>query len=697
MTSGPHWPSRWLSLIALLPAVAQTSCGSQPDPSGVPSEESTGEVAEGLGSGFHVTTRAYNDQRTGANTSETALTSSNVNISTFGKLFSIIVDDQVYAQPLYASNVNVGGRVRNVVYIATVNNTVSAFDADIAGPPGTGNPPTLWSRNFNNGGRPPNHNDVGQPACGNGTYNDFSGNMGIVGTPVIDGGSNTLFVVTRTVEGGGHVQRLRALDIFSGNDRVAARTIGTINAQTNNQRAALALSQGKVYVAWSSHCDQGPYEGRVLAFNTGDLSQAASFSAGPGSQQSGIWMAGAAPPIDGSGNLIYATGNGTFDGSTHWGETLIKLSPTLGRVDSFTPSNFADLNAADLDLGSSGPVFLGSSRLVLGGKGGRSFDPNRNETKCYIVNASSMGGMVSGDTQIPQKWTCVDSEFQNTGATHHLHNSMVVWNGPSGTNLYTWGEGDFGRLWRFNGNNVNVPQASKSNVKPPNGMPGGMMSLSANGSSNGVLWVTMPLSGDANHSTVPGILRAIDANDLTRELWNSTVTVVDNPQNFTKGSAPVIANGKVYVPSLSNRVSVYGLTTTREAESVPATGTAGRVLRVFADTLASNGQGSILEGHAVGDFVSYTVNVPQAGTWGIRPRHKPSNNRGIWQLSIDGVNQGAPVDGFAGAPSYVELDLGTKALTAGNHTFRFAVTGKNGASSDFWIALDYFKLTRRGE
>src|SRR5260221_6997304 len=153
MTSRPHCPSRWLSLVALLPAMAQTSCGSQADPSGIPGTESTGEILEGLGSGFHVTTRAYNDQRTGANTSETALTSSNVKMSTFGKIFTIIVDDQVYAQPLYASNVNVGGRVRNVVYIATVNNTVSAFDADIAGPPGTGNPPTLWSRNFNHGAR----------------------------------------------------------------------------------------------------------------------------------------------------------------------------------------------------------------------------------------------------------------------------------------------------------------------------------------------------------------------------------------------------------------------------------------------------------------------------------------------------------------------------------------------------------------
>ena len=116
---------------------------------------------------------------------------------------------------------------------------------------------------------------------------------------------------------------------------------------------------------------------------------------------------------------------------------------------------------------------------------------------------------------------------------------------------------------------------------------------------------------------------------------------------------------------------------------------------MFDDTNASNGQGFILESHANGQFVQFTMNVPQAGLYGVRPRHKPSNNRGIWQLSIDGVNQGAAVDGFSSAASYLELDLGTKQLAAGNHTFRFTVTGRNAGSSDSWIALDYIKLARR--
>jgi hypothetical protein len=321
----------------------------------------------------------------------------------------------------------------------------------------------------------------------------------------------------------------------------------------------------------------------------------------------------------------------------------------------------------------------------MGGKGGGT---------CYLVNANRMGHV---NTPIPQTWQCVDPNNVRSGLSHHLHNSMVTWGSPSGVNLYTWGENDFGRMWRFNGTTFNTPAASVSNVLPPQGMPGGMMSLSSNGSGNGILWVTMPLSGDANHSSVPGVLRAFDATNLTRELWNSTMNAADNMMNFSKGSAPVIANGKVYLASLSRSVGVYGLTAnvTTEAESAPVAGsTAGRLVRVFIDSAASGGAGVIIESHAVGEFVSLTINVPQTGLWGIRPLFKKFSNRAIWQLSIDGGNQGAAQDGFASSFIYTEVDLGTRNLTAGNHTFRFQVTGRNGASSDFWIAVDTIKLTR---
>jgi hypothetical protein len=310
---------------------------------------------------------------------------------------------------------------------------------------------------------------------------------------------------------------------------------------------------------------------------------------------------------------------------------------------------------------------------------------------------TGMGGVSTGDPQIPQKWHCVDPDNVRSGLTHHLHNAMVVWNSPAGLNLYTWGENDFGRAWRFNGSTFNRPAVSVTNVLPPVGMPGGMMALSASGSTSGsgVLWVTMPLSGDANQATVPGVFRAFNAENLSQELWNSATFPTDNAMNFTKGSQPLVVNGKVYVPSLSNRVSVYGLTSSTEAEVATIAGfTAGRTVRVFSEAAASGGQGLIMESHAAGDFLSFTINVPQAGNYGVRIRHKLNNNRGIWQLTIDGTNQGAAQDGF-GAIAFPEVDLGMRNLTAGAHTFRFQITGKNAGSSDFWFSPDYFKLAPR--
>jgi hypothetical protein len=633
--------------------------------------------------GADVLTRAYDGQRTGANVSETTLNHSNVTLARFAKLFTINVDDQVYAQPLIVSNLSIGGSTRNVVYIATVNNSVYAFDADFAG--GLGAAAPLWQRNFNNGGRPSNRTEVGQ-ACG--TYNDFSGNIGVVGTPVIDGNSRTLYVVTRTVEGGSFIQRLRALDILTGNERVAARTIGTINPQTNNQRPALALSQNKVYVAWSSYCDTTPYNGRVMAFDAGTLAQVASFNVTPSGSAGGVWMSGAGPVVDGSGNLFYSTGNGTFDNANNLSESLLKLGPTLARQDWFTPSNWQSLNDGDLDLGSVGPILVpGTNLLVTGGKGGGT---------CHLVNGTSMGRL-GGQVQ---SWHCVDPDNARQGQNHHMHNSMVAWRDPNNeVQLYSWGENDFGRRWRFNGSTFTTPANSVTQVLPPLGMPGGMMTLSANGSQagTGVLWVTLPLSGDANHATVPGVLRAFNAENLTQQLWNSTLTPSDNPMSFTKGSPPVVANGKVYVASLSNRVTVYGPVLDDEAETAPIAGsTAGRTVRAFSDTSMSRGQGEIIEAHAVGDFIAFTLTIPHTGNYGIRVRMKRLNNRGIWQLGIDGVNHGAAQDGFtAGAAAYPEVDLGVRVLTGGTHTFRFQVTGRNASSTDFWIALDYIKIVER--
>ncbi len=548
-----------LSCVCTLGLVA-IGCGSGVgtlDPS--TREESVGRDEQALGS-INVLTRSYNNQRTGANLSETVLKPSNVNANQFGKLFQLTVDDQVYAQVLYASSVSIGGVARNVAYVATVNNTLYAFNADTGGAP-------LWQRNFNGSGRPPRNYEVANgTACGG--YHDFSGNIGIVGTPVINAATSTLFVVTRTLESGNMIYRLRAIDITNGADRagspkvITATVPGTgdgsdgaghivFNPMFHNQRAGLALASNAVYVAFAAYCDARPYHGWVMGFDSTSLASTGVYATTPNGSMAGIWHAGSAPAIDGSGNVYVTTGNGDFDGSVNFGETLLKLTPrTLSRLDYFTPSNYADLNAADNDFGSAGPSFLPGSNLIInGGK----------EGKAYLVNSASLGHMVAGDTQIPQRFQAVDSTARPT-ATHHIHNHNVLWNSPSGLNMYVWGENDYLRAYRFNASTqkFGTSAVAVGSYLPPWGMPGGMMSLSANGSSagTGILWATTPSQGDANQNSVPGMLHAFNAETLAL-LWQST-SPGDDVLALSKGSPPTVAAGKVYVASISGAVSVFG-------------------------------------------------------------------------------------------------------------------------------------------
>jgi outer membrane protein assembly factor BamB len=508
------------------------------------------------GERFQVLTRSYNNQRTAANLSETKLKPSNVNSTHFGKLFMLPVDDQIYAGLLYAPDVRIAGKKHNVVYVATVNNSVYAFDADKLGNP-------LWQRNFNGSGRPTPNTEVGQ-ACRN--YNDFIGNIGIVGTPVI-GPDHTMYFVTRTVEGNDTVQRLHAIDVITGNERthspqvIQASVPGTgdgsngslvaFNPVTENQRPALALSDGVVYVGWASFCDTRPYHGWMMSYDASTLAQFGLFNASPNGNMAGIWMSGAGPAFDSSGNLYVSTGNGTFDGTRGFGESMVKLhAKSLDVLDFFTPSNFNTLNDFDLDFGTQGPMILpGTNLLAIGGK----------EGKMYVVDSRKMGGQAPGDIQISQVVQAVDPTIRPT-LTHHMHNAIPAWQSPQGLNVYVWGESDFLRAFHFDPstNKFAVPATATGTVLAPSGMPGGMMTVSANGSHSGtgVLWATLPRAGDANQMTVPGDLYAFDAEKLSL-LWSS-VAPSDDPLNFAKGSPPIVANGKVYVASISNFVSVYG-------------------------------------------------------------------------------------------------------------------------------------------
>jgi MYXO-CTERM domain-containing protein len=504
-----------------------------------------------------VLTQHNNNERTGAYLTETTLNVANVNSSSFGKLFSRAVDDQIYAQPLYVPGLAIPGKgTRNVVFVATVADSVYAFDAD---DPAAHDP--LWQVNLLRPGEaPPNAADI-SAACGI-NYRDFSGNMGIVGTPVIDPAAGILFVVARAKDASGHfVQRLHALHLETGLDRpnspavISPSVPGTGDGGTTvtfdplrqNQRAGLLLSSGTVYITWAAHNDCTPFHGWVAGYDADTLKPASIYNVTANGSEGGIWMSGQGPAADSDGYVYVSTGNGTTD-ATNLSDSVIKLTPSLSVASSFTPYNFADLSANDLDLGSGGVLLVpGTSLAVAGGK----------TSVLYVVDRSNLGGLNLGlsDSQI------VQSIVIGAG---HIHGSSVFWGGSAGEFLYVWTEEDHLKAYRFDrgAGQFQVPYFAESPVAVPGGMPGAMLSLSSNGSAagTGVLWAVHPLSGSAIHSVVPGILRAFDASDVTHELWNSEqVSALDSVGRFAKFNPPTVANGRVYLATFSNQLNVYGL------------------------------------------------------------------------------------------------------------------------------------------
>ena len=362
----------------------------------------------------------HNDiARTGQNLNETVLTPANVNVATFGKLFSYPVDGYVYAQPLYKSNVAIPGRgTRNVVFVATEHNSVYAFDAD------DNTTGLLWQVSFIDPAR-----GITTVPSQDVLTGDIVPELGITGTPVIDSASGILYVVAKTKEVGGdgsvhYVQRLHALDITTGAERlggpaVIADTVltatgsyvyvsgpsvagsgdgsvgGTVvfNALRQMNRSGLLLLNGIVYIAWGSHGDNGPYHGWIIGHDAQTLLPVAVFNTTPNGGLGGVWMSGGGPAADGSGNVYVSTGNGTFavsgSGSPAYGDSVLKLAPapSLTVGDSFTPWNQSDLNVNDLDLGSGGvlvvPDQAGAHPRVLVAGGKRSV---------YLIDRDNLGG-----------------------------------------------------------------------------------------------------------------------------------------------------------------------------------------------------------------------------------------------------------------------------------------------------------------
>lgn len=505
----------------------------------------------------------HNDNfRSGLNSHETVLTTSNVDSNLFGKLFVLPVDDQIYAQPLVVSNVNIADSFNNVVYIATVNNTVYAYNAD--------NGQLYWKRNFTMAGMRPVKNTDMTGAC-SGNYQDFTGNIGIVGTPVIDSLSHTMYFVARSVANDNFVQYLHSIDIITGDDKAGSpakitatytgggdgsvNNVLTFDAQKQNQRQALTLLNGIVYITFSSHCDWGPYHGWILGYASKTLQQVIVYNDTPEGGNGGIWESGMGMAADDEGNLYLVAANGTvgLNGDPanviNRGESALKLVPsgnTLHVASYFTPSNYQTLEDQDLDYGDMGALIIPNSNyFITGAKDGH----------LYLLDKDNMGGYSANSNDVQQ--------VINLGIKWSLRCQATYYKGNSLEYVYVWSEKDNLRAFPFNRTTgkMDVANQKVSSVPGPTGRNGSMLSVSSNSDlpGTGILWASYAVSGDANQQTKPGILRAFDAQNVTKELWNNNENPNDVAGNYAKFCSPTVANGHVYLATFSNQVVVYGL------------------------------------------------------------------------------------------------------------------------------------------
>ena len=491
-----------------------------------------------------VPTQHNDNYRTGQNTKETILTPANVNKTTFGKLFSQTVDGYIYAQPLYVPNVNIPGKgVHNVVYVATEHDSLYAFDADNnAG----SNASPLWQASFVNPGAGINVVTSGDVSC-----NDLVPEIGITGTPAIDLTTQTMYLVTKTKDNGNFVHKVHAIDITTGAEKfggpvtVQAR-VGLVAFEPHReaQRAGLLVQNGLVYIAWASHCDIGPYHGWVMAYDAQTLQQKGAWNSTPTGGLGGFWQAGAGIAADARNLLYLASGNGDFDrnfGGKNYGDSIVKLGFNLaGKLvakDYFTPHDQQFLQNTDTDLGSGGVLIIPdkSSKkhplsLVQVGK----------EGTVYLVNRNGLGKFnANDDSQIIQNLP---------GAVGGMWGMPAFWN----NNIYFGGVGDNIKAFRLDPIAGLLSNTPTSNTTTFFGYPGTTPSISANGTSNGIVWALQ-----TDHT--PEVLHAYDATQLSTELYNTGQNAGrDGAGSPVKFVVPTVANGKVYVPA-QKLITVYGL------------------------------------------------------------------------------------------------------------------------------------------
>ncbi len=558
--------------------------------------------------GVNIPTWHVDNNRSGLNPNETTLTPANVAPQTFGKLFTYLVDGYAYAEPLLMSNVTINGSVHNVLYVATENDSVYAFDADTYGTGANAGKP-LWQVSLLNSA-------VNETPITGATVQPF---QGVTSTPVIDPSTNTIYVVSaQKSSANGSSYRLNALDITTGLPKQSAVTItasvpGTNSTAVNGivslpagcvQRAALLLANGTLYIGVGS-C----HSGWLLSYNAQTLAQTGVFNISPNIDgegtyggAGGVWMGSGGPVADSSGNVYISTGNGPWNPTQgSYSDSILKFSPSLQLLDYFTPEDYGFMNCNDSDLAAGGLLMIpGSGQVVGGGKMG----------KIYLLNTAQMGHEQPLDAGVAQRLfveqgvsgsqpyptSCTDSDSHG----NPLPNGKT-WNvgGPNDTNGDTTNGVNsyeiFGTSAYFNGSiYLGVTPTSGTapgvvrrfsyasgvltseeftslnvNQEQPQNTRGTTPFISANGTSDGILWTIdqgQPLQSP--QATTNATLYAYDATNLSNELYGSDVNSGDQPGIGIKFSSPIVANGKVYISTGHDPVSashpqgeidVYGL------------------------------------------------------------------------------------------------------------------------------------------
>jgi len=490
-----------------------------------------------LGQSFAGVLTWHNDNaRTGQNQQETILTTANVNSKSFGKLFSDPIQGQGYAQPLYVPGVSIPGQgTHNVVYVATEHDQVYAFDADTVGQP-------LWQVSFIDPSK-----GITTVSTQNSHCLSLKPEVGITATPVIDAVSGTLYVTAETDENGTVVQRLHALDITTGAEKFSGPVVlqasvnGVAFDPTEIQRTGLLLENGNVYLAHAYLCDPHPYHGWVIGYSAQNLQQqTAVFLTTPNGNKGGVWQSGGGLASDGK-SIYFMDGDGTFDaqmGGIDYGMSMLRMSATgvgLTVADYFTPFDWAQRSAKDLDLGSGGVLLLPTQNgahpdeIIGADKSGDIF----------VVDRRHMGKFHPKTNDVVQ---------QVQGSPSGYWSSPAYWQ----QNIYYAGSQDYLSMYSITNGLLSTSPISKSANKFKS--PGSTPSVSSNGANNGIVWAL-----ESHPASTAAVLYAYDATNLSTELYNSNQAAKkrDVPGPGTKFSVPTIANGKVYIAT-QTELDVYG-------------------------------------------------------------------------------------------------------------------------------------------